>query len=108
MKRIFSLFCLLLFSGFLQAQDSSLLKMLNDSMAVHTTPQYVTGTFKATHIANMQTIEATAEGALSFLIQQRFVRLNSGSYAFFVLHVATHRLELYYDISDPLAGQTCK
>ncbi|HEX9511834.1 MAG TPA: DUF5777 family beta-barrel protein [Puia sp.] len=103
MKRIFSLFCLLLFSGFLQAQDSSLLKMLNDSMAVHTTPQYVTGTFKATHIANMQTIEAPAEGALSFVIQHRFGRLNSGSYAFFGLDGATLRLGLDYGISDRLA-----
>ncbi len=92
MKRIFYLFFLSLPFGILQAQDSSLLKMLDDSMSMHAKPLYVTGTFKATHIVNMQTVEAPAEGALNFVIQHRFGRLNSGSYNFFGLDGATLRL----------------
>ncbi|MHA4806576.1 DUF5777 family beta-barrel protein [Flavitalea flava] len=102
MTRIFYLLPILLFSFNLYAQDSSLLKMLNDSMTVRARPGYVTGTFKATHIANMQTIESPAEGALNFVIQHRFGRLNSGSYAFFGLDGATLRLGLDYGISDRL------
>jgi hypothetical protein len=104
MKRIFYLFFLLLTSVAIHAQDSSLLKMLNDSMTVHEKPFYVTGTFKATHIVNMQTIEAPAAGALSFVIQHRFGQLNSGSYNFFGLDNATLRLGLDYGITDRLAA----
>lgn len=102
MRNIFYLFCATLIAGTLQAQDSTLLKMLDDSMAVHAKPLYVTGTFKATHIANMQTIEAPAEGALSFVIQHRFGRVNSGAYSFFGLDGATLRLGFDYGITDRL------
>lgn len=102
MKRIFYLFFLSLPFGILQAQDSSLLKMLDDSMSMHAKPLYVTGTFKATHIVNMQTVEAPAEGALNFVIQHRFGRLNSGAYNFFGLDGATLRLGLDYGITDRL------
>jgi len=85
------------------AQDSSLLKMLNDSLAVNAKTMYVTGTFKATHIVNMQTVEQPAKGALSFIIQHRFGQLNSGAYNFFGLDNATLRLGLDYGITDRLA-----
>lgn len=84
------------------AQDSSLLKALNDSMAVHKGRTYVTGTFKATHIINEQTIESPAAGNLNFVIQHRFGQLNSGSYNFFGLDNATLRLGLEYGITDDL------
>lgn len=84
------------------AQDSTLLNMLNDSLAVHSGKSYVIGTFKATHIVNMQTVESTAKGALSFVIQHRFGQLNSGSYNFFGLDNATLRLGLDYGITDDL------
>src|SRR5882672_1288871 len=103
MKPIFFLFFMLLFAGALSAQDSSLLKMLNDSMVANAKPFYTTGTFKATHIVNMQTVEAPAAGALSFVIQHRFGQLNSGSYNFFGLDNATLRLGLDYGITDRLA-----
>jgi hypothetical protein len=87
----------------INAQDSTLLKMLNDSLSANAKAGYVTGTFKATHIVNMQTIEQPAKGAMSFLIQHRFGQLNSGSYNFFGLDNATLRLGLDYGITDRLA-----
>ncbi|MBS1935019.1 MAG: hypothetical protein JST96_13540, partial [Bacteroidetes bacterium] len=84
------------------AQDSTLLNMLNDSMYTHASKSYVTGTFKATHIVNAQTVEAPASGALNFVIQHRFGQLNSGAYNFFGLDNANLRLGLDYGITDRL------
>ncbi len=98
------LFILLFFSaiGKVSAQDNGLLNMLNDSMAANKTKSYVKGTFKATHIVNMQTIESPAKYNLDFVIQHRFGQLNSGSYNFFGLDNATLRLGLDYGITDDL------
>lgn len=90
-------------AGSLHAQDKSLLNMLNDSMAANKTRTYVSGTFKATHIINTQTIESPARNNLNFIIQHRFGQLNSGSYNFFGLDNATLRLGLDYGITDRLA-----
>jgi Membrane bound beta barrel domain (DUF5777) len=90
-------------AGAAQAQDSSLLHMLNDSMAANKTRTYVSGTFKATHLINTQTIESPARNNLNFVIQHRFGQLNSGSYNFFGLDNATLRLGLDYGITDRLA-----
>jgi len=87
-----------------QAQDSTLLNMLNDSMSANKDKGYVTGTFKASHVINMQTVESTAAGALSFVIQHRFGQLNSGAYNFFGLDNATLRLGLDYGITDRLSA----
>jgi hypothetical protein len=84
------------------AQDSTLLHMLNDSMNSHPGKSYVTGTFKATHVVNMQTVESAAAGNLNFIIQHRFGTLNSGAYNFFGLDNATLRLGLDYGITDDL------
>jgi hypothetical protein len=89
-------------AGRLSAQDNNLLNMLNDSMSAHKTKSYVTGTFKATHIINTQTIESPARYNLDFVIQHRFGQLNSGSYNFFGLDNATLRLGLDYGITDDL------
>jgi len=89
-------------AGRLRAQDKNLLNMINDSMAAHKTNTYVTGTFKATHIINTQTIESPAKYNLDFVIQHRFGQLNSGSYNFFGLDNATLRLGLDYGITDDL------
>jgi Membrane bound beta barrel domain (DUF5777) len=89
-------------AGRLSAQDNKLLNMINDSMAAHKTNTYVTGTFKATHIINTQTIESPAKYNLDFVIQHRFGQLNSGSYNFFGLDNATLRLGLDYGITDDL------
>lgn len=85
-----------------RAQDSTLLNMVSDSMDAHKGKGYVTGTFKAGHIVNIQTVESTAAGALSFVIQHRFGQLNSGAYNFFGLDNATLRLGLDYGITDRL------
>ncbi|MFL9483103.1 DUF5777 family beta-barrel protein [Chitinophagaceae bacterium LWZ2-11] len=84
----------------LHAQDNNLLNMLNDSVAAAKTTTYVTGTFKATHVINMQTTEAPAPGALSFVIQHRFGKLNSGAYNLWGLDNATLRLGFDYGITD--------
>lgn len=86
----------------LQAQNDSLLHLLNDSLGSGSSA-YVTGTFKASHVINMQTIEAPAGGALNVMIQHRFGQLNSGSYNFFGLDNASLRLGLDYGISNRLA-----
>ncbi len=87
----------------LQAQNDSLLHSLTDSLTSYSKPSYVTGTFKATHVINMQTIEAPAAGALNVMIQHRFGQLNSGSYNFFGLDNASLRLGLDYGITNRLA-----
>jgi Membrane bound beta barrel domain (DUF5777) len=85
------------------AQDTSLLHMLDDSMAAHPKKMYVMGTFKAEHIVNLQTVESPASGNLNFVIQHRFGTVNSGSYNFFGLDNATLRLGLDYGITDDLS-----
>jgi hypothetical protein len=93
---------LLLASSLTRAQDSTLLASLNDSLAASGQKSYVTGTFKATHVVNMQTVEGPAKGAMIFLIQHRFGALNSGSYNFFGLDNAVLRLGFDYGICDRL------
>ncbi len=93
---------ILISSTGLQAQNDSLLNMLNNS--VKPGKQYVAATFKATHIVNMQTIEAPGPGALNFVIQHRFGQLNSGGYNFFGLDNATLRLGFDYGISNRLSA----
>jgi hypothetical protein len=103
-KRKYPLLLLLLLTGgMVYSQDPQLLNMLNDSMAAHPGKSYVTGTFKATHIVNLQTVESPANGNLNFVIQHRFGTLNSGSYNFFGLDNATLRLGLDYGITDDLS-----
>jgi hypothetical protein len=89
-------------SGGAQAQDSSLLHMLSDSMSTHSKPTPVHGTFKAIYLVNLQSSETIAAGALNFEIQHRFGQLNSGAYNFFGLDNATLRLGLDYGITDRL------
>ncbi|HTR31372.1 MAG TPA: DUF5777 family beta-barrel protein [Puia sp.] len=102
--RKYQLTLLLLLAGTVaSAQDTSLLHMLNDSMAAHPGKSYVMGTFKAEHIVNLQTVESPASGNLNFVIQHRFGTLNSGSYNFFGLDNATLRLGLDYGITDDLS-----
>ncbi|HEY4108849.1 DUF5777 family beta-barrel protein [Puia sp.] len=102
-KRILPLLIGIALAGRLQAQDSTLLNMLNDSMSTHKGKTYIRGTFKAEHIINAQTVESPANGNLNFVIQHRFGQLNSGAYNFFGLDNATLRLGLDYGITDDLS-----
>ena len=85
------------------AQDTALLKLLNDSITVNRIDGHVKGTFKALYLVNMQTVEGPASGVLNVEIQHRFGALNSGGYNFFGLDNANLRLGLDYGISDWLA-----
>ena len=101
-RKLVVIFLLLVAGTGAHAQDSSLLNMLNDSMAAHPKKTYIAGTFKGEYIVNMQTIESPANGNLNFIIQHRFGTLNSGSYNFFGLDNATLRLGFDYGITDDL------
>src|ERR1700742_2055138 len=79
-----------------KAQDTSLLKMLDDSMSVTKKHIPVTGTFKGTHIINIQSVEAPAKKALLFWIMHRFGQLNDGGYQLFGLDNATMRFGFDY------------
>lgn len=84
-------------------QDSSLLKMLDDSLAPAASGSFITGTFKGTHIINMQSIEQPAIKALSFIMMHRFGKLNDGAYNLFGLDQAEIRLGFDYGISNRLS-----
>lgn len=92
-----------MYCGTLFAQDSSLLKMLDDSMASTKKPIPVTGTFKGTHIINIQSVEAPAKQVLMFWIMHRFGQLNDGGYQLFGLDNATMRFGFDYGITDRLS-----
>jgi hypothetical protein len=85
------------------AQDSTLMKLLEDSLSKNGFPDVVTGTFKATQIINMPTVEAPPKKGLQFLIMHRFGRLNEGGYALFGLDNATIRFGLDYGLTDNFA-----
>jgi hypothetical protein len=87
-----------------EAQENTLLNLLNDSLTQNGVPDYVTATFKATRLVNQQTIESPAAGNLNFIIQHRFGQLNNGAYNFFGLDNATMRLGFDYGITDRLAA----
>ncbi|HVX52247.1 MAG TPA: DUF5777 family beta-barrel protein [Chitinophagaceae bacterium] len=85
------------------SQDTSLLKLLDDSMAGNKTHVPVTGTFKGTHIINIQSVEAPAKRALMFWIMHRFGQLNDGAYQLFGLDNATMRFGFDYGLTDRLS-----
>src|SRR5579862_6858651 len=84
------------------SQDSTLLKMLDDSLAANHHKIFVHGTFKATHIINTQTVEQPGKKVLEFVIMHRFGQLNQGAYNLFGLDFATLRLGFNYGITDRL------
>ena len=99
-KYLFAIGILFMGHG-LAAQDSSLLQLLEDSSLQPNT--VVTGTFKATQIVNMPTIEAPAKGGLQFMIMHRFGRVNEGAYELWGLDNATIRFALDYGLTDHLS-----
>jgi len=92
----------LAFAAVVQAQDSSLLNLLNDSASAKQRT-VITGTFKATQIVNTPTVEAPAKKNLQFMIMHRFGKVNQGGYEFFGLDNAVIRFALDYGITDRLA-----
>ena len=86
-----------------KAQDSSLLKLLDDSITANKTSVAVTGTFKGTKIINTQSVEAPAKNVLNFMIQHRFGTINQGGYNLFGLDNATMRFGFDYGITNRLS-----
>lgn len=87
----------------LAAQDSTLLKLLSDSMDHHKQREFVKGTFKGTNVINLQTVEQPGKNVLQFMIMHRFGKINDGSYNFFGLDNAVLRMGLTYGISSKFA-----
>jgi opacity protein-like surface antigen len=104
-KKIMCLIALSIGLQHVYAQDSTLLSSLDDSMKMDAKPIYVTGTFKAIYIVNMQTVEGEGKGVLNFEIQHRFGEISGptgGSYNLYGLDNATLRLGFDYGINDRL------
>ena len=85
------------------SQDTSLLKMLDDSIAGNAGKTYVTGTFKSVYIINTQSVEVPARNTLLLLVMHRFGKINDGAYNFFGLDNATMRLGFDYGITNALS-----
>ena len=85
----------------LLAQDSTLYQLLEDS--AYQENAAVGGTFKATQVINMPTVEAPPRGGLQFMIMHRFGRVNEGAYELFGLDHATIRFALDYGLTNRLA-----
>lgn len=84
-----------------QCQDTSLLSIITDSIETGDR-RIVEGTFKGTHIINMQSVEQPAKKELSFIMMHRFGKLNDGAYNFFGLDQAEIRLAFDYGLTDRL------
>ena len=85
------------------AQDITLVNFLNDSLSGSLKTNFVTGTFKATQIVNMPTVESPPKKTLQFLIMHRFGELSDGAYQFFGLDNAEIRFGLDYGFSKRLS-----
>ncbi|MBW8684987.1 DUF5777 family beta-barrel protein [Chitinophaga rhizophila] len=96
--------CLFLGNAAAIAQDTSLLKMLEDSENTAENSHVVTGTFKATQLINMPTVESPGKQSLQFLIMHRFGKLNEGAYELFGLDNASIRFGLDYGFTDRLSA----
>ena len=100
MRKYFLSFVFLFSLAIVSAQDSTLAKMLDDSLQATAATNRITGTFKATQIINTPTIESPGKKGLQFLIMHRFGRINEGIYELFGLDNATIRFGLDYGIND--------
>ncbi|MBX2923691.1 MAG: hypothetical protein KF746_15925 [Chitinophagaceae bacterium] len=101
---LFLLWWMMVCAVYARSQDTSLMKMLEDSMAVTRQPQYTTGTFKGTHVINLHAVETPAQGVLLFMIMHRFGKINDGGYQLFGLDNATMRMGFDYGITNRLAA----
>lgn len=102
-KKFYIILVLLVAAGVTKAQDTSLLKMLDDSMAATKSHVPVTGTFKGTHIININSVETPGKQSLLFWVMHRFGQLNDGGYQLFGLDNATMRFGFDYGITNRLS-----
>ncbi len=98
-----SLPAILLLCTVARSQDSTMMKMLDDSLVTDQKARYVTGTFKGTHIINMHSVEAPKKNELLFMIMHRFGKINDGGYELFGLDNATMRMGFDYGLTNRLA-----
>ena len=82
----------------LQAQEEDLLSLLGEEETVN----YVTGSFKATRVINLHSLENMSGGELDIRIHHRFGFLSGGIYDLFGLDEATIRIGADYGITDRL------
>lgn len=80
------------------AQEDDLLSLLEEEETV----DYVTGSFKATRVINLHSLENMSGGELDIRIHHRFGFVSGGIYDLFGLDEATIRLGADYGISDRL------
>jgi len=105
------LFLLVVSNNVLAQQKTDDLEALLDSTDSTEKPkkEIVKGTFKATHVINLQSPELVAPGTLQFMIQHRFNAVNGGSpqffgaYNFFGLDGAGIRLGFEYGVCKLLS-----
>jgi len=103
MRILIIFFCIITFSINSFSQDTTLLKMLDDSVSESPGLSYIKGTFNGTTVLNMQSVEQPGKSVLEFMIMHRFGRLNDGAYNFFGLDNATLRMGLNYGITSRLS-----
>ena len=81
------------------AQDSSLLKEIEDSIPV---TEKVSGAFKSTRVINAHSVEMLARGAMDFRILHRFGFVSDGAKQLFGLDAASFRMGFDFGITDNL------
>ena len=82
----------------LSAQEEDLLSLLGEEETIN----YVTGSFKATRVINLHSLENMSGGELDIRIHHRFDPINGGIYDLFGLDGASIRIGADYGITDRL------
>jgi hypothetical protein len=86
----------------LAAQDTDLMKLIDEDSTVKKQRNYTTATFKTSRLINGHSIENAAAGVMDVKISHRFGFINKGGYELFGLDQATMRIGLDYGISNRL------
>ena len=99
MKTILLLSFLCLSLKTVSAQDSSLLKAIEDTLPV---TEKVSGAFKSTRVINAHSVEMLARGAMDFRILHRFGFISDGVKQLYGLDAASFRIGFDFGITDNL------
>ena len=89
---------LIVLTSSLSAQEEDLLSLLGEEETIN----YVTGSFKATRVINLHSLENMSGGELDIRIHHRFDPINGGIYDLFGLDGASIRIGADYGITDRL------
>ena len=99
MKKFLLLLLLSTFVHYTNAQDTSLLKDIEETLPVS---EKVTGAFKSTRVINAHSVEMLSKGNLDFRILHRFGFVSDGVKQLFGLDAASMRMSFDYGITDNL------